>query len=377
MARDGRIQLVVVIVLSVLMGTGGSLARASSTPVQGIYEYCAPAQSPDGCIGRLRTIAAGGFRVVLNYALLDSSSGQLQRYMNAAAASGVKLIWPMKDTPWWGHGRLAIMYPQLAQSCGCATNDAFLRYVVTLAKNSRSTWGYYIADEQAPAEAAQITAFSRRLRALDPDHPRLAVAAGEDSVASLLTPYAGAADVVGADSYPVGTGQPLERVSFVSRAAQAVARANGLKSAMVIQAFDWARYPQGSRWPQARWPTSREMRTMLDLVTQGADPSLVLWYSYFDVRDALAPDCRWRDLIWAAFGTGTRVNSGRCALVDSLGAPLAIVTPSGGESIATGPAVFLALLLLPWVSERIPAGVPMPMLSAPRLVSWPKSAMRR
>jgi hypothetical protein len=275
---------------------------------------------------------------VLNYALLDSSSAQLQRYMNAAAASGVKLIWPMEYTPWWGPGQLAIMYPQLAQSCGCTSNDAFLRYVVTLAKNSRSTWGYYIADEQPPAEAAQITAFSRRLRALDPDHPRLAVAAGEDSVASLLTPYARAADVVGADSYPVGTGQPLARVSFVSRAVQAVARARGLKSAMVIQAFDWARYPQASRWPQARWPTSREMRTMLDLVTRGADPSLVLWYSYFDVRDALASDCRWRDLIWAAFGTGTQVNSGSCSPLDPFGVPLVIVAPSGGEPIPTGPA---------------------------------------
>jgi hypothetical protein len=277
-------------------------ARAASMPPQGVYEYCAPASSPDGCVGRLRQIAAGGFGVVLNYAVFDADSAQIRRYMSTAESLGVKLIWPMKDTAWWGPGSLARAYPRLARSCGCDSDDAFLRYVVGLVTGSPATWGYYVADEQSPADASRVAAFSRRLRALDPHHPRLAIAAGDDTVAQLLAPFAPAADVLGADSYPIGTGQPLDRVGFVARAVRSVALVEHRRSAIVLQAFDWSSYPDAGPWPAPRWPTAGEMRQMRDLAIRAADPSLILWYSYFNIRQAPDPDARWRGLVWAAYG---------------------------------------------------------------------------
>jgi hypothetical protein len=172
MARDGCVAaarlcarafyICIALALGVLLisSTAPSSARVrptpvrgapSSLPVQGVYEYCAPATSPDGCVGRLRQIAAGGFQVVLNYAAFDASRGQVQRYMSAAARLGVKLIWPMKEEPWWGPESLAGAYPALAASCRCSGDDAFVRYVVDLVKRSAATWGYYVADEQARA----------------------------------------------------------------------------------------------------------------------------------------------------------------------------------------------------------------------------------
>ena len=218
-------------------------ARASSRPVQGVYEYCAPSSSRDGCVGRLEQIAAGGFRVVLNYAAFDADADQVRHYIAAAARLRVKLIWPMKDSPWWGPGITGARLPELARDCRCAATTSLLRYAVTLVSRSPATWGYYVADEQSPRNAEQVVAFSRRLRALDPHHPRLAVGAGEDSVAQLLAPFAPAADVLGADSYPVGTGQSLDRVGLIGRAVDAVARAHHRRSAIVLQAFDWSDYP--------------------------------------------------------------------------------------------------------------------------------------
>jgi hypothetical protein len=290
--------------------TGGALgargperptAAASSQPVQGIYEYCAPQNSADGCRGRLSQIAAGGFKVVLNYAVFYADPEELRGYMDQAARLGLKLIWPMQDAPWSGHGSLAAMYPRRAAACG--RSDAALgRHLISLAKGSAATWGYYLADEAARAEAPAVDAFSRQVHALDPVRPRLVVAAGDDGVRALLAPYAAAADVLGADSYPLGTGQGTARVRFIASNVRAVAAQTGRRTAMVLQAFDWSEYPKTGPWPGPRWPTAAEMRHMRDEAIATAHPSLILWYSAFDIardRDAAR---HWRDLLWAAFG---------------------------------------------------------------------------
>lgn len=305
-----KIHLKIAIALALTIGGGAATARASSTAaVQGLYEYCPLASGAERCVGRLTDIAAGSFAVVLNYAVFQADSVQLRRYMDVATRLGLKLIWPMKDGPWWGVGSLGSAFPRLARSCGCTGNAALVRYIVGLTARSRATWGYYLADEQAPLFAPLVAAFSQRLRALDPRHPRLAIAGGEDSVADLLSPFAASADVIGADTYPVGTGQPLDRVGFVGQKVRAVAHAAHRKTAIALQAFDWSSYPDAGRWDAPRWPTRTEMRAMRDLAIRAVDPSLVLWYSYFDIRRAPDSDRRWHDLVWAAYGTVPRAHT--------------------------------------------------------------------
>jgi hypothetical protein len=285
------------------LGAGETRARAasvSSPPVQGIYEYCAPHGSSDRCLQRLSQIAAGGFKVVLNYAVFDADLAHLRGYIDQAARLGVKLIWPMQDAPWWGRGSLAAMYPRLAAGCGCSY-AALVRYLIGLLKRSPATWGYYVADEQSPAGAPAVTTFSRRLHALDPAHPRLVVAAGEDTVSDLLAPYASAADVLGADSYPIGTWQGTARVSFIASKVRAVAAQSQRRAAMVLQAFDWSEYPKTGPWPAPRWPTAAEMRRMREDAIANAQPSLILWYSAFDILRAPDASRHWRDLLQAAF----------------------------------------------------------------------------
>jgi hypothetical protein len=226
---------------------------------------------------------------------------QLEHYMSAAESLGVKLIWPMQDTPWWGSGSLTELYPALAASCGCSDNEGFARYVVGLVRHSRATWGYYLSDEQSPKDARRVTAFSRHLHALDPHHPRLAVAVGDDNVTKLLAPYAPAADVLGADSYPIGADQPVSRVGKIAHAVAKVADAKHRQSAMVLQSFDWAQYPNAMPAAKSQWPTRRQMRAMRDLAIHDAHQSLILWYSYFNIQQSPAAEQHWRDLVWAAF----------------------------------------------------------------------------
>jgi hypothetical protein len=286
------------------LGTRDARARTASVsaqPVQGIYEYCAPQTSSDGCLRRLSQIAASGFKVVLNYAVFYPDSGQLRRYMDQAARLGVKLIWPMQNGPWWGHGSLGATYPRLAEACGCS-DPALARHLIGLVKQSPATWGYYLADEQAPADASAVGAFSRRLRAIDPTHPRLVIAAGEDTISALLAPYAPAADVLGADSYPVGTGQNTARVSFIGSKVRAVSARSHRQTAMVLQAFDWSEYPKTGPWPAPRWPSAAQMRRMREEAIAAAHPSLILWYSAFDIRRSPDASAHWRDLVEAAFG---------------------------------------------------------------------------
>jgi hypothetical protein len=276
-------------------------APISPRPMQGIYEYCAPQTSSDGCLQQLSRIARGGFKVVLNYAVFHADPAQLRRYMAEAARLGVRLIWPMQDDAWWGHGSLAAMYPRLTGACGCS-DAARARHLIGLVKQSPATWGYYLADEKAPADAPAVATFSRRLRALDPVHPRLVVAAGEDTVSKLLAPYAPAADVLGADSYPVGTGQGTARVGFIGSTVRAVAAHSHRQAAMVLQAFDWSEYPKTGPWPEPRWPTVAEMRRMREDAIAAAHPSLILWYSAFDIRRGPDASTHWHDLLQAAFG---------------------------------------------------------------------------
>src|SRR4051794_2084325 len=80
-----------------LLGTHPGSASAA-LPRQGVYEACYPGADPDGCAARVERIGGAGFRLVLNYWLLrESSSSDVLRYVAAAHANGVQVIWSLND----------------------------------------------------------------------------------------------------------------------------------------------------------------------------------------------------------------------------------------------------------------------------------------
>src|SRR5258706_3526894 len=67
-------------------------AAGPTLPLEGIYESCAPSQR-QVCWDSLKTIAQGGFRLVLNYETLAGSDQDIIAYADHAHAVGIQLIW--------------------------------------------------------------------------------------------------------------------------------------------------------------------------------------------------------------------------------------------------------------------------------------------
>jgi hypothetical protein len=285
--------------LGALIVPGRAGAAGRSLPPQGLYESCDLQDELEACDARLETIARAGFRVVLNYQQFQADRGHILAYAAAAESAGLKLVWPMKDSPWWKGSGLRAAYPPLARDCACASDDEFLRWVVRLVTGLPATWGYYVGDETPPRYATGVGRLSALVKRLDPVHPRLFVGDGSQIAAS-LSPFSGVADVLGGFVYPIGTQNPLSTVASVSAELTHLARRDQ-RPAVVLQAFSWGQYPEGTRF-RALWPTRRQLRTERDRALEGGRPRLLLWYSYFDITRSDDPARHWRDLVSAAFG---------------------------------------------------------------------------
>jgi hypothetical protein len=310
-----RAPLLVALLVAVGVGAAPQLAQARPTPrvrtgeaagglpPQGLYEECPPSSGAQ-CAGELARIASGGFRVVLNYSAWEGSADEIQTYAAQAAADGVQVIWPLNDPAWLAPASstaLLTEYPELAETCGCSDDLGFEQYAVALTRDDPATWGWYVGDELAPTQAASAAALAATVRALDPGHPTLYVASANtaDPLAN-LRPFASVAGVLGADIYPIGQDVPAAFVGVIAGEVRRVSAAAHVRSAMVLQAFDWSAYPDELDAPDPRWPSKRQMLSMRDAALS-ADPSLILWYSYEDLSRAADPARHWHALVSAAF----------------------------------------------------------------------------
>jgi hypothetical protein len=288
---------------------GSSAHDASSPPdaagagtLQGLYESCQP--SDPTCAPRLDAMAAAGFRLVLNYAQEGGSAAQQIAYLDHAKSLGMKVIWSFSDSTWYdGTADLRTTYPALAAQCNCTDNTSFIAYLVGLVKDHPALWGYYVADEPPAAQQAAVAAFSDQVHTLDPAHPRLIVANAD---ATLLQPFADNADALGLDIYPIQdyptSQQCIAAVGQLGPMGAALAMQHARTWSMVLQAFSWSQYPQDyTPCCGTRWPTRAEMRGMRDQALQSS-PSVLLWFSYFNVQSSDDPAGHWADLTWAATG---------------------------------------------------------------------------
>jgi hypothetical protein len=266
-----------------------------------VYEACGPAESGQTCIDRLADIRAGGFTLVLNYRQWWASADDLRHYAETADRLGMRIIWPLDGEPWRMGGDLRARYPQLAVTCGCSDDEGFKRYAIGLVKDLPATWGYYVGDEVPLEQRAQAAAFADHVKTLDPSHPRLFVALEVPATAGAnLEPFAQTADVLAGDYYPIGGNDPVDSTATVARNVGRVADAHSKPSGMVLQAFSWEMYP-GKEGVVPRWPTADEIRRMRDLAIEHSRPSLILWYSYFDIAASSDPGRHWADLLAGAF----------------------------------------------------------------------------
>lgn len=298
-------------------GSGQTPSRLPPTPSggtfegQGVYESCAPDKGAT-CLDHLNQIAAGGFRLVVNYDQMYGTASQQLAYLDRAKAVGVKVIFGMSDPAFWDGTDLRSQYSELGATCGCSDNAGFIRYVVDLVKGQPALWGYYVGDEVSSGNAATVQAFSSLVHQADPFHPRLYVADGTTGHMNAdLSPFASSAEVLGADIYPVGENpadsiyNSIAGVGTATQGDQAIASQYGRGSAMVLQAFSWGQYPGGwgcSQYPSTctAFPTEAQMEQMRNLALQNGHLQMILWYSYYNILRSDNPTQHWHDLVTAA-----------------------------------------------------------------------------
>jgi hypothetical protein len=256
----------------------------------------------------MHAMSAGGFSLIVNYSQFYGSAEDQLDDAATASALGMRIIWNFSEPAFYDGTDLRAHFSSLARTCGCSDNAGFLRYVVGLVRPLPATWGYYVADEAPATARARVKALTETIARLDPGHPKLIVAIGDQSPAlarSNLEPFASLADVLGADYYPVGANVPIDSIGRVAANVAAIAARHHKSTAAVLQSFGWGQYPDQTTvctpLPACgRYPSQAEMRAMRELVLEKERPSMILWYSFFDIMRSNNPARHWADLIQAS-----------------------------------------------------------------------------
>ncbi|MBV9228410.1 MAG: hypothetical protein JOZ18_03780 [Chloroflexi bacterium] len=265
--------------------TSTSTAPGASFDGYGIYESCSPKDEAASCFSHLDTMAAAGFKLVLNYVELYGDANFQKAYLDHAQSVGMKVILPFKDPTFYSGGSLRAKFPALAQTCNCSNNTGFMQYVVNLVKNHPALWGYYVGDEVSPGNHDNLKSeLADVVHRLDPKHPRLFIDSAGNSTAVWRgnSPFYDTADVIGSDFYPVREGlnnyPTIDETARVASGTQMYADAHGESAAIVLQAFSRSQYGVSGD----PYPTADQMQTMLSQTLANAHPRVILWYSYYD-----------------------------------------------------------------------------------------------
>jgi hypothetical protein len=288
--------------------TAGTLAIP--TDGQGMYDGCTPWSNPttsdyNNCFANIDKMATGGFKLVLNYQAIEGNASGLIAYLNHAQQKGMKVILGMHHNAYWDGTNLSTYFPDMAATCNCTTNTGFIQYVINLVKGNAGLWGYYIGDEETPANHDKIKVYTDLVHATDPTHPRLIVQQTSSTTGYGVVGWADVADVLAQDNYPVGNvSYPLSNQGSYAASVQSYATQNGKDSGFVEQATTWQLYYPPARCSPylscAPYPPLSEMEYMLDQTLQNMHPRIILWYSYFDTMSWDSKNSTtqyWNDLV--------------------------------------------------------------------------------
>jgi hypothetical protein len=270
--------------------TSTQLAGSSNAPTDGygIYESCSP-KDANTCLSHLNTMAAAGFKLVINYDQLDGDANFQKAYLDRAQSLGMKVIIPLSNPALYSGKDLSSIFPDLLKTCDCTDNQGFVAYVVNLVKQSPGLWGYYVGDEVDPSDHDQMKSnVADIVHQIDPNHPRLFIDNPGHSISAWHenSPFFDTADVIGSDFYPIRDTSPgyptIDQTDQVASGIQAYADLHNESSAIVLQAFSYANYDI----PGIPYPTADQMQYMLSQTLVNSHPRVVLWYSYYDTMSS-------------------------------------------------------------------------------------------
>jgi hypothetical protein len=306
---------------------------------QGLWVDCNPDNSDGNCDGisgltseaELQTIAAAKFRYVFNDSDLWGTESEIASWADQASSSGLKIIWyiPLDFALYQGtntsHYSLLSNDTELAASfCSGCTNAGFTTALVKWFATFPATAGYYIDDEyvnmasqgelqnykgKTVSESAiesDIAILYSTVHAADPKHPIYGAetwdsvnTANESQLAGFLDPIEGELNVMGADYYPVGTGESAGTEASAAGWLDTIAGNYNKSAFMNLQAFSWEDFAPGACASKSIcvYPTISQLQTMLtDAAGASRAPSVLVWFDYGDT----VANRRWNNLVAAA-----------------------------------------------------------------------------
>jgi hypothetical protein len=319
--------------------SGVSAPTVITTIPQGIWVDCNPDNSAGNCDGlsgvtseaELKTLAAAGFRYVFNDSNLWGTQAQIAAWAKKASSSGLKIIWYIpSDFALYqstSTGRYSLMAndTELASSfCSGCTNAAFTTALVKWFATFPATAGYYIDDElvnmasqreiqnykgknvSESAVERDIATLYNTVHAADPNHSVYGAEtwdsvndANESQLAGFLDPIESDLDLMGADYYPVGTGEAASTEAWAASWLDTVANNYGKSAFMNLQAFSWEDFAPEACASQSIcvYPTVGQLKVMLAGAANASKaPSLLVWYDYGDT----VANGQWNSLVSAA-----------------------------------------------------------------------------
>jgi hypothetical protein len=262
---------------------------------------------------RLTQIAAGGFKLVLNYSLLLGHATDMIAYINYAASLGLKVIAAFEDVRIWRDNNYSAVYSNLYADAGNpGTGIGLVQYAVAQIKALPGLWGYYVGDEVQAVDHATFKTYCDAVKAADSTHPRLFFNGGSanggmvssNSFGTKTSVFWDCCDVGGDDYYPLDGSHALDLSVLVTECAgvQDWCNTNNVQSAIVLQAHSFKPYG----YPAGIWPSENQMKIMRNTAIANMTPRLIMWYSYFDVTTLGTPDFapagQWNALINAMDG---------------------------------------------------------------------------
>ena len=253
-------------------GAARGTAGASRPSYVGVFVSEAPGE-PAG-VAELSAVAALGCNIVYNYRAIDGTPAEITRYLDRAAAVGVRVIVGLDSL--WG-----------------AADEGRAVDVVRAVQSHPAVWGFGISDEkpEGPDDVSRDVPLVRAryvaLKAVTAK-PLLSIAVGwvepGNERRAFLANFAGLGDAVAVDQYPIPYFAPHGIAALMRDLPGSV------EHWFIPQAFSWSSYPETARGlgydlAKARLPTEAEMAAMgRQALSAGA--AGVLYYSYFDIKSS-------------------------------------------------------------------------------------------
>jgi len=296
-----------------------------TTLPQGIWVDCNPDNSAGNCDGltgvtaeaELQTVAAAKFRYVFNDSNFWGTQAQITSWANQASSSKIKIVWyiPLDFALYQGTSTssysLIASDTELSSSfCGGCTNASFTTALVKWLATFPATAGYYIDDEyvnmasqgeiqnykgKSISESAiesDIATLYKNIHAADPNHGIYGGEtwdsvnnANESQLAGFLDPIEADLNVIGADYYPVGTGEAASTEASAAGWLDTIASSYNKSTFMNLQAFSWEDFVPAACASESIcvYPTISQLQIMLTAAAGARRaPSVLVWYDYGD-----------------------------------------------------------------------------------------------